>query len=263
MAEVTDALMKRIRALLAMSRGNANENEANTAARKVQELMVEYNLSLSDIEAHGGTIIEDGDLMTSSSNPWRRSLGTAVAMSYLCDYYWGHVRVYTDTRERGYVRLDKHFFIGLAHNVVVAKEMFVYLVDTIERLAKKHRKAWVKLYGRRRLVDDVWISAIEEESSFRFGCSKRIEARLMERYHEMTNPPAGLLVHSNVPALYKGMDARLSEYMERNHNDLVTIDRYAGRVGSIEGVAAGARAGDEVSLDTQLSGEQQLLITKQ
>jgi hypothetical protein len=240
MAEVDAAVLKRIRALLAMSRGNANEHEAAVAAQKVQELLQAFNLNLSDVDkGAAGGVIEDGELMTSSSNPWRRSLGTAISRLYFCDYYWGHVHMLKATRKRGYVRGDRHHFIGLPHNVVVAKEMFVYLVDTIERLAKDSRKA-----KRERSA---------YENAFRFGCSKRIEARIWERYNEATAPPAGLLVKSNVPALYKGLEAEVQDFMAKNHTDLITIDKYAGKLASVEGVIDGNKAGERVSLDTQLA----------
>lgn len=239
MAEVDDAILKRIKALLGMSRGNANEHEAALFAQKAQEMLTEYNLSLSDVENHSDSkVIEDGDLMTSSSNPWRRSLGLAIARLYFCDYYWQHVYVDTPRRKRGYVRGDKHNFIGLTHNVVVAKEMFVYLVDTVERLAKESRRA-----KRERSA---------YENAFRFGCAKRLEDRIWERFNELTAPPVGLITKSNVPALYKGMAAEVSAYMEKHHTDLTVVDKYAGRLASVEGVIDGNAAGDKVSLDTQL-----------
>lgn len=245
------ATLQRIRKLLAMSRGNANENEAAVAAQKAQQLLTEYNLSLADVEktdAHG-KIIEDNDLMTSSSNPWRRKLALACARLYLCDYYWCHVRYETNTRKCGYVRADRHNFIGLPHNVVVAKEMFVYLVDTVERLAKEARKA-----GKKK-------SAYEH--AFRYGCAMRLARRLWDRYEQQTAPPAGLLIKSNVPALYKGMDARIGEYMEKNHTDLqVKPDR--GKHSSWEGVMDGNKAGEKVGLDDQVgTGAAQRSLTKQ
>lgn len=240
--EVSDAVLKRIRALLAMSRGNANEHEAEIAARKVQEMLTEFNLSLGDVEQRDshGKIIEDNELMTSSSNPWRRDLALAVARLYLCDYYWGHVKFKTDKRKTGYIRADRHNFIGLAHNVVVTKEMFVYLVDTIERLAKDARKA----NGR----------TSPYEHAFRHGCATRITRRLWEKYEQQTAPPAGLLIKSNVPALYKGMDARIMDFMEKNHTDLV-VTPSKGKHSSWEGVIDGTKAGDRVGLDTQVGEE--------
>lgn len=239
MAQVDDAILKRIRALLGMSRGNANENEAALFAQKAQEMLTAYNLDLSDVEkSASGGVIEDGDLMTSSSNPWRRSLATAISRLYFCDYYWGHVRFMTETRKRGYRRGDKHHFIGLPHNVVVAKEMFVYLVDTIERLAKESRRA-----KRERSA---------YENAFRFGCSKRIEARIWERYDEATNPPKALIGKSNLPALYQGLAVEVQSFMAKNHTDLITTDKYAGKLASMEGVIDGNKAGERVSLDTQV-----------
>lgn len=255
MSNVDASILKRIRALLAMSRGNANENEAAVAAQKVQQLLTDYNLSLADVEkTEGGKVVEDGDLMTSSSNPWRRSLGLAVARLYFCDYYWRHVRRPAPHRKRPYVRGDQHNFIGLPHNVVVAKEMFVYLVDTIERLAKDGRKQWVKKYGSYYVVEGERVTASMYENAFRYGCATRISERIWQRYNEAVAPPAGLLVKSNVPALYKGMAAEVSDFMEKHHKDLIVVDKYAGRIASIDGVIDGNKAGEHVALDTQLTG---------
>jgi hypothetical protein len=169
------------------------------AGRKVQEMLAQFNLNLSDVEKDdGGKIIEDGELMTSSSNPWRRSLAHAVARLYLSDYYWNHVKV-DPTRRNGYSRLDRHNFIGLPHNVVVAKEMFVYFVDTVERLAKESR--------RKTSASNAY------EHAFRYGCATRLTERIWERVNEMMAPPAGLLVKSGLPDLYKGMDARIQEHL--------------------------------------------------
>lgn len=236
-----EGIIRKIRALLAMSRGNANENEAAEAARKAQQLLTDYNLSMTDVEkADTGRVIEDNDLMTSSSNPWRRSLALATARLYLCDYYWNHVKNYSSTRRCGYVRLDRHNFIGLIHNVVVAKEMFVYFVDTVERLAKESRRKEKQTHAY--------------EHAFRFGCATRLGNRLWERYEQQTAPPAGLLIKSNVPALYKGMDAKIGEFMKTNHPDLVEMPS-RGKHSSWEGVIAGNRAADSISLDDQVASE--------
>lgn len=242
MENIDDAILQRIRKLLAMSRGNANENEAAIAAQRVQELLIKYNLSLSDVEQRDSTgkIIEDGDIMTSSSNPWRRDLALACARLYLCDYYWHHVRYMTDTRKCGYIRGDRHNFIGLAHNVIVAKEMFVYLVDTVERLAKESRKALKQTHPY--------------EHAFRHGCATRLTRRLWDRYEQQTAPPAGLLIKSNVPALYKGMDERITAHMETNHKDLKVMPN-RGKHSSWEGVIDGDKAAMSIGLDTQLEPE--------
>lgn len=247
MSEVSDAMLKRIRALLAMSRGNANENEAAVAAAKAQELLLQYNLSIDDVEQRDSTgkVIEDGDLLTSSSNPWRRDLAVAIASLYFCDYYWQHVRFKAPHRKRPYIRGDRHNFVGLPHNVVVVKEMFVYLVDTIERLAKEARKDVVK----RKVPIDGRPHAYEH--AFRHGCAKRIIDRIWAKYHEQTAPPAGLLVKSNVPALYTKLSAEVQDYMSKHHTELMEMPN-KGKHSSLAGVIDGNKAGDRVSLDTQI-----------
>lgn len=250
MSEVTEGILKRIQALLAMSRGNANENEAAVAAAKAQELLAKYNLELADVEKRDvrGKVIEDGDLMTSSSNPWRRDLAYACARLYFCDYWWTHKKFYSASRKTGYIRGDQHNFIGLPHNVVVAKEMFVYLVDTVERLAKESRRAGQK---RGDPIDGTWNMY---EHAFRHGCAMRLVGRIWQKYKEQTEPPAGLLVKSNLPVLYKGLEAEVQEFVKANRSDLV-VRKPRGKQSSVAGVRDGNRAAEKISLDTQIGTE--------
>lgn len=242
---VSDAMMKRIRSLLAMSRGTANENEAAVAAQKVQELLAQFNLSIDDVEKRdaSGKIVEDKDLMTSSSNPWRRALALSCARLYFCDYYWQHIYADNPNRKNGYVRGDKHCFIGLPHNVVVAKEMFVYLVDTVERLAADARKTKTK---------SVVGSLSAYEHSFRTACGTRVTNRIWQRYYEQTEPPAGLLTKTNLPALYTRLSAEVSDYMTKNHGELV-VKKPRGKHSSLAGAMDGQKAGDRIGLDTQIA----------
>jgi hypothetical protein len=254
MSEVSDAMLKRIRALLAMSRDTGSENEAAIAAAKVQELLLQYNLSIDDVEKRDSTgkVIEE-DLMTSSSNPWRRDLALAVARLYFCDYWWQHVRFPAPHRKRPYVRGDRHNFVGLPHNVVVAKEMFVYLVDTVERLAKEARRNVVK---NKIEIDG---KPNEYEHAFRHGCAMRIKNRIWAKYHDQTTPPAGLLVKSNVPALYTKMSAEVTDYMQKTHGAL-RVMKNKGKHSSLAGVEDGDKAGKHVSLDVQIGTEQVRMI---
>ena len=240
-----DAVMRRIRALLAMSRDKGSEQEAAIAAEKVQKLLADFNLSIDDVEQRdsSGKVIEDGELMTSSSNPWRRRVANAIARLYFCDYFWEHVYADNPNRKKGYVRGDRHNFVGLPHNVVVVKEMFVYLVDTIERLAVEARKTQTK-----RVVGS--LSAYEH--SFRTACGDRVANRIWARYEEQTAPPAGLLVKSNVPALYTRLSAEVNDYMEKNHKAL-TVKKPRGKHSSLAGAIDGAKAGERIGLDTQIA----------
>jgi hypothetical protein len=46
-----DSISKKIQKLFALAEGNANQNEAESAMKKAEALLVEHNLSMSDIES--------------------------------------------------------------------------------------------------------------------------------------------------------------------------------------------------------------------
>lgn len=244
MSTVTEAVLKRIRALIAMSH-SANENEAGNAASLVQDQLAKYNLEMADVLAHGGSaeFIEDA-LWAEPNKPWRRALQAAVCRLYFCDSYWGHDKKPTTRRKTGYIRLDGFIFVGAVHNVAVAKEMFVYLCDTIDRLAIETERARKKRFAKSSFLRD-----------FREGCAKRLIERVNERWEEATrNPEAALLEGNKLPALYKQTNAALDDYMAAKHKDLQEVNR-KDVTRSQEGRLAGYQKGGTVGLDTQIEKE--------
>jgi len=86
-------VIERIRKLLALAQ-SANENEAQAAALKAQELLAEHNLREADLHEADDEFVIDGELL-SDSRPWRRKLAANVARLYFCEYYYGFVKQYT------------------------------------------------------------------------------------------------------------------------------------------------------------------------
>jgi hypothetical protein len=118
---------------------------------------------------------------------------------------------------------------------------------------------WVKKNGARVRVEGEVVTAQAYEHAFRYGCAVRIKNRLWERYHDQTSTPVGLLVKSNVPALYTKLSAEVSDYMSKNHADLM-VRPNKGKHTSHEGALDGDRAGKHVSLDTQIGAEPKPMI---
>src|ERR1700756_3031142 len=89
-----DKIMDKIRKVLAMST-SANEHEAAAFAAKVQSMLAEHNLSLSDIEDKGDngdeSIVIDNEEKT-TPYPWRRPVAQGVAKMYFCEYYYQTVK---------------------------------------------------------------------------------------------------------------------------------------------------------------------------
>lgn len=238
-----EALAERIRKLLARGNdktGATTEGEALQAIRVAHKLLTEHGLKLQDVvgsRSSLGDFIIDDDLITSSAKHWRRDLAANVARLYFCDYTFSFVRKSEPQRkDRKYRRLDRHSFYGRAHNVAVAKGMFVYLVDTIERLAEEARK------NRRE--------SATFETEFQKGCADRIIVKLSEKWFDATHEPETALIAGNkLPALYKQNDAELEEFMAGKQMEQAK-DRSLKR--NHHGELAGWVAGSDVSLDTQI-----------
>jgi len=106
--------------------------EAFQAAKMVRKLLMEYNLSMSDInpdDAHESVKMAKSEEMTSGSmygNHWKYELLGVIAQNNLCQAY---------KRISG-----KMFVIGTPENTVIVHEFYQYLVTVFRRLAEEH---WV------------------------------------------------------------------------------------------------------------------------
>jgi hypothetical protein len=235
-------LLERVRKLLALAGNNANENEAAAAAEKAQALLVEHNLSMLDIDNLADDETKDigvDNSIITSSNPWRRPLAVQVAKLYFCEYF------YSSTRGSKNI----HSFVGKKHNIEVAKMMFMYLLEAIDRLAREGAKGL----------------PIKEQSpyrvAFRGACTKRLCQRIMERIEaakrgEIKSETTG----SNLPALasmYDRSQNALTKYIEKNVGGMrmkrTSLSTHLHSKGASDGYAAGNRIG----LDQQVGGRSQ------
>lgn len=107
-----------------------NEGEAFQAARMVRKLLMDYNLSMTDInteEKDNTVAITQGEELSGTDrygNKWKFHLLCVIAKNNLC----------TACQRRN----GKIFVIGTEDNVIVVQEMYKYLVKVFRLLAKKH-----------------------------------------------------------------------------------------------------------------------------
>lgn len=245
MTQATDKIIDRIKKLLALA-ASANENEASAAAMKAAELLAEHNLSEADLgTVDNEDMILDGELL-SDSRPWRRALAGEVARLYFCDYFYGWVKETRPSRKCGYKRYDRHSFAGRKHNVLIAKTIFMYLCDTIDRLAvaaaNKHGTR-----GRGAFM-----------GSFRHACADRLSERIRDKWYEASQPiHGGLLIDdgAKLPVLYSTEADKVAEFMTNEVGPMKEV-AFVPKLHSLLGAMAGHKAGDEIGLDVQLQNEQ-------
>jgi hypothetical protein len=231
----------RVRKLLALA-GSANENEAMAANDKAQQIMAELNLSMADVtdKVEDG-IIEDASL-ESDSRPWRRTIGTHVALLYFCDYVYGYKKYMTSARACGYIRRDQHIFFGAPHNVAVAQMMFMYFCDTIIRLAKDGSQQYTPRERTKYIT------------TFQKACARRLASRLYDKYEAIMAAKQGKGDGSNLPALYDQTREQMENFMKGSPNAPDPDHTPRPPVPYSHGAAEreGKEAAEKIGLDVQL-----------
>lgn len=126
--EVLDKVMSKINKLLSITEETgATENEAMIASMRAQELMKEYNIDY--VSVTGGTDKKEEIVNIESDTPrglkWKYSLADYVATSYCCKtFFCGEVVS----------------FRGFKSDVLIARRVYIYLLETAIKLGKIYDK---------------------------------------------------------------------------------------------------------------------------
>lgn len=147
-----EAILSRINKLLAIQEARgATEAEAAIAAEHVQRLLQEHNLTLSQIEAAGGS--SDGDsgrekkvTTRKAMYEYQKSLMIALAENNFCLHriseefvksYWGKkFKVIDGELVKGHYE-KRHTLVGRVVNVRVTEATYDYLIDALKYQAKE------------------------------------------------------------------------------------------------------------------------------
>jgi hypothetical protein len=251
-AEERAKILERIRKLMALAERAGTEEEADAANRAVHALLSRYNLDISEVpdEQEDGVIEEDGTIERYNES-WRRTIMHGCAALYFCKYY------YTDAYVKGVnsQRVQKgikHCFVGRPHNVAVAKMMGQYLVGTVNRLANEAaRKELVEKLGGRNP------SSTERGrfvNSFRLAAAGRLYSRLLQMKAKAMEGQTVDEEGRNLPALrslYESEEQAIKDWLDAKALKLVTRKSRAS-YGDKLGAVAGAKAGDNIGLNTQI-----------
>jgi hypothetical protein len=128
----TEAVIEKVRKLLALANGNDNEHQAEAAANKARELLEAYNLDLAHISksaGNGGYAPRDKQVLRGGLYQWQRDLWNMTATLNFCKYWY--IR---GTRAGSQY---EHELLGSKVNVISTRLMAQYLQDTVERLARE------------------------------------------------------------------------------------------------------------------------------
>lgn len=237
-----DKVVNLVQKLMAKANDKAvSENEAAIFAEKAQAILAEHNLSMSDVSAkqkkdQHGKVETDNEIKV-HSYPWHRSLANAVARMYFCRHFYTTVRVPGKNARAGY---NVHHFVGEPHNIAVAKVMFTYLRETVERLASEGAKGQA---NRGSYI-----------TSFQNSCSGRLCSRIMDRIEQAKRGEIKTEAGKNLPALlslYEQTDKRLQAYLNETQPGLRNTSSRM-RNNSMAGHMDGIAAGNKIGLDQQV-----------
>jgi len=226
-------IISKMKKLMAMAEGSANENESMTAARQLQVLLAKHNISMSELD----TPEEDKEEIESSyeshkCRPWKRVVAMSIAKLYFCDMY--------------FCRLgngkSNYFFVGTETNRTFAMQIFKMVVSSIEKESRKQSK---EIYGKEdsSFVNSFWTGAMHRISQ---RCSTMVEeAKRGEIVDDNgTNLPA-------LVSIYEENNRRITEFLSP-----VTLKTSTAktRATNTVGLSRGGKAGDRVQLNRAIGG---------
>ncbi len=161
---IPDSIKTRIQKLLALANdARGNENEASAASAKVQALLAQYNLEMSQVqESQVDAETPDDDRekaedIVESTQQWQVDLMARIAENNFC-LHWSERKWVGDKA----TDLRTHSLIGRSINVLTTKQVYNYLIATMERLNP--------FLDRRTIARRSWFE----------GCASRLETRLYD-----------------------------------------------------------------------------------
>ena len=165
---IPDSIRTRIQKLLALANdGRGNEHEAAAASAKVQSLLSEYNLEMSQVqetaeeEIAPDALRDRSEYAAETTQTWQVDLMARIAMNNFC-LHWTNGRFEGDR-----LIARRHSLIGRRVNIATTLQVYEYLSATMERLnpftdkrRTKSRRSWFE------------------------GCASRLESRLYQQRAE-------------------------------------------------------------------------------
>lgn len=169
--KIDPKLIDKVKKLLNLARcGGATEAEADLAMERAEAILRDNNLSMAMVEASGGSASESRlkqDGIEGANYRWARVLMEAIAESAFCDVSVKFKRV---ANRHGYRDAATGYeLIGRVSNVVAARNMFEYLMETIARFRRDYR-------------DGVGNNNAKSALLFGEGMAARLTVRVKERH---------------------------------------------------------------------------------
>lgn len=225
---MNDALIKKLRALRAKANDRSvTEAEAAAYAAKVQELLTTHGLAMSDL----GSEQTEEESVGQKTHDWSGSPARQVLLRAVCRFY---MCTAVGPGNAG----GAWTIVGRPTSVMVALDMFDYLLKTVIRLSNEYHRTTP---GANKI-------------DWRRGCMGRLAERLEELRRAEEAKPKEYRANGNpgnLPALFASESQLVRSYMAANMNTV------RGRPTSLkqgQDAARGRAAADGIGLHRQVGG---------
>jgi len=233
MQDVSKVISK-IKKLMALAEGNTTIEESLSALGKAQELMDEYNISLSDVEDYtpeNSEVWKNDYFHLDPLTPielrslygWRRMLMHQIGLSLHCEGVY---------KRNG----DGMWLVGEEQNIEFSKFLFAYLTTQFEILLNRD---WDNYFGaiKKTPFANTWLKAAT------MTVSQRLRALRVEREKAVEGTGSALMVLR---------DNKAKEALQRYHPNL----RFGPttKINLDEAYLKGKEAGNSVNLQRPLEG---------
>lgn len=150
-AIINQDIIEKVQKLLALGQ-SPNEHEAQRAIEHAQRLLLKYNLTMNDVKVIADDvkelIVESGK----RASTWKQHLLNTVA-----HFNYGELLIYSGGGMYRYAVIAKEV------NFIVIKNMYEYLIEAIDRMAKEY-------HGK----------GIREKNSYRMGLVQGLHERFID-----------------------------------------------------------------------------------
>jgi hypothetical protein len=229
-----EKILSRVRKMMNLANNaGASEGERDNAMRMAHATLAKYNLEMAQVEATTHKQTEGEKRVETEAvfygRPWARNVAHSAAELCFCSY------LYVAGRRAGQT---KHCFIGRTSNAVTASELARYLVESINKEARRHQREHV--LGN------------EGYRAFAWGAATTIRRRVKE-----------IRAAAEKPAEATGQALILYVADEEKANKALIVQLYGPKLGSgrsgrgfydANSNAAGRAFGETVSLNRQVGG---------
>ncbi len=157
---IDQGIIQKIKKLLALASSD-NENEAQAAMMKAQELLAKHKLTIRDVnDVHEESkVIEKQTAVTFKKATWKGRLSSVIASNFCCYNYY-----YTDKTHRV-------SFMGLPEDVETAVSVFEYAVEYITGRTRQLKRKYYRLGESTRGLEN------DYAQGFIIGLSQKYEAQ--------------------------------------------------------------------------------------